>query len=446
MQLIREFDALVHATGRLWIRFLPRVGTWLLLGWLAYTTCLVTSAAVGNRWGPAGAVIFVLGVTANVVGVIFAIHALKPGLGAGPRLVEARRQFPGASGIPDTVLAPERRVDVAVLAIGPVLGVYAVWAVIDGMIRDGILWNAITGDVYEAGDFSIGRSVADLPMYVGLGFAALVLRIGWGYLVRGRQSSWWRAPLVFLEGLWVFSTFFIVLLGVRRLHTWVARRAFWREGLHAWQQFLDSLPAIRLPFDVTLPQFLQRGSIWLTEMFLPGLWQGIALPLVWLAVTAMVFGWREFRARDLLTDSLRERADRLERTDASRTLSPVVGVLTEDLRYKWLPLLHTFRLVWRSGPWVLGAYLVLSALAEVGSWALKAILFRVFASGEQAQVLRSFTAIDAVQHLITTSVLVCLYAATFDRGLAGAAGLDDSTLRPSTLQAEPVTTQAVNVQ
>ncbi len=450
MQLIREFDALVHATGRLWIRFLPQMGTWLLLGWLVYITCLMTSATLGNAYGALGSIVFVLGVTANVVSVIFAIHAVKPGLGTVERFIAAGEAASPPTEFPATVMASERRIDVAILTVGPVLGVYAVWAIVDGMISDGLVWNTIIRSFWGAGEFSISRRLADLPFYLVLGGVALIARLVYTRLVRRLRSPWWKLPLVFLEGLWVFAAFFIVLLGLRAVQNWLDERAFWREGLHAWHGFLQWLPDVRLPFELTLPEALQHASIWLTEQFLPGLWQGIALPLVWLAVTAIVFGWREFRARDLLTVTLRERADQMESVSGSKRFGSLVSILTADLRDKWVPLLHAFRLIWRAGPHVLGAYLVLNALLEAGSWAFHAFLSRTFSANTQENVLRSFNAVDVVHHVAIMSLSVCLYAAAFDRGLAGAAGLvegvaPDTTGSPGVGRGESAA-QGVKVQ
>ena len=59
MPLIREFAVLTARTCTLWWRFLPQVGTWLILGWVLYTSCLLVSATIGNTYGVLGAIIFV---------------------------------------------------------------------------------------------------------------------------------------------------------------------------------------------------------------------------------------------------------------------------------------------------------------------------------------------------------------------------------------------------
>ncbi|MCC2594254.1 hypothetical protein LKO27_12640 [Tessaracoccus sp. OS52] len=426
MSLIREFVALARRMFQLWLRFLPRVGTWLLLSWLLYGLCLMGSALLGNRFGVVGPLLFVVGVTFNVVGVVFAIHELKPGLTSAERI--RARGHSDLNHIPEAVWARERRVDVAVLTIGPVLGVYAVWGLIDDMIRDGFLWNTVIQTVWNASEWSINRHPDRLPTYLALGVAALAGKSLYGWLVRRRASSWWRVPLIFLEGLWAFATFFIILLGAESVLVWLQQRRIWRDSETAWHQFLEWLPDLRLPFDLTLPEALNRAGIWLAESVLPGLWEGVALPLMWLSVVAIVFGWREFRARDLLGKNARIRSRLVDNADddVAATLGRLFNLLFADLRDKYLPLLHAFRLIWKSGPYVLGAYLILSALVSAITVAIQGALFRVFAADTAENALRAFNGIEAWREFVFVSLSVCLYAAAFDRGLADASGLVDA--------------------
>lgn len=439
MPAIGEFVALVRGTALLWWRYLPRIGTWLLTGWFLYIVCLMTSALVGSEYGPLGILLFVLGVTFNVLGVILAIHELKPGLTSAKRL--RAEGHPRSDLIPETVFVRERRVDVAVLAVGPVLGVYAVWAIIDDMIRDGFLWNTVIRSIWGATEWSINRHPDRLGLYITLGAVALVGKWVWSWLVRNRRSSWWRVPLVFLEGLLAFAVFFVALLGLEAAWGWLQQRRIWRESENAWHAFLASLPELRLPFDLTLPEIIRNVGIWLTESFIPGFWQGIALPLMWLAVVAMVFGWREFRARDLMSESIRTRTDLFEERhgDVVATIGRLIGLITSDLRNKYIPLLHALRLVWYSGPYVLGAYLVLSAVVTGLTTALTQFVLATFGVDEQANILRTFNAVDALEILTFMSLSVCLYAATFDRGLADAFRRSDPTAPdPMPSPAEPV--------
>ena len=127
--------------------------------------------------------------------------------------------------------------------------------------------------------------------------------------------------------------------------------------------------------------------------------------------------------------------------NAAKPFIPAITFLTSDLHDKWVPLLHAFRLIWRSGPFVLGAYLVLSALLDAGSWAFNAILWRLFASDSTDQVLRAFNSVELIHHVLITSVSLCLYAAVFDRGLATTAGFIDDTPLATARRAQGVKVQ-----
>lgn len=417
MPLVRSFAALVRDTLRLWLRHFPQVGTWLLLGWLLYTVSLFGSAVLGAEHRLWAVLVMVVGVIAKSVSVIFAIHSLEPGL-RSPALIRADPER--VEWLPEGIGRREPKIDVAILAIGPLLAVYSVWGIIDDMVRDGLTWNGVV-HTFAPEDWAFSLSSRLLPTFLGVGAVALVLRLVFTRVVRKSTSAWARSPLILLEGLWVFSTFFIVLLGLRQFQNWLVARRVWRDSETNWHRFLEWLPDVRLAFDLTLPEALARAGTWFLEDFFPAVWEGIALPLVWLAIVAIVFGWREFNARDLLGSRLAERSAGLDRAPSS--LTRVASWLTADLRDKYLPLLHAFRLIWRSGPYVLGSYLVLCALVSVGGHALSTGLLATFAVGDQRDLFRSFNAIDAVRTLLVTGLSICLYAATFDRALSDAARL-----------------------
>ena len=90
-----------------------------------------------------------------------------------------------------------------------------------------------------------------------------------------------------------FASALAVLAGLGRLVEWVTSRAVWQGLSSGWHAFLGVLPDLRLPFDLTLPEALAELAGWLTRPLMPGVWSAVLLPLVWVALTAVVFGWRE---------------------------------------------------------------------------------------------------------------------------------------------------------
>lgn len=408
MQLVREFDALVRGTLSLWARFLPQIITWLAMGWFGFTACVIGSTLLGQ--GIVSMVVFAIGIAFAVVGQIFAIHALKPGL----TTTQDPTALGAAAAVPPSVFARERNVDVAILTIAPVLGVYAVWNMLDDMIREGFFWNALIRSIGDTENWSVSFNRALLPGYLAVGVVSLALRLIWARVARHRRAAW-RIPVLFFEGLWAFATFFIAIMLLREAQGWLARRKFWRDATNDWHAFLEWLPDFKLPFDLTLPQFLARAGDWFVEEVFPGLWQGVALPLVWLAVAAIVMGWREFRARDLLSG----RAARVVPTTDGppSSFERVITLATADLRDKYVPLAHAFRLIWHSGPYVLGAYLMLFAILRVIEMDARHLMYRFFAAGDTTDLFRALNAIDAIGDLVFTSLTTCLIVAAFDRGL-----------------------------
>lgn len=431
MPLVRELLRLAHATLQMWLRFFPVLGIALGMGWIVYTLGLVGSATLGTTADPLPSIVFALGVCGSVVGMIMAIASLNPGMQAPGLLARQPEVLTEDSPVPREVFKKERPVEIALATIGPVMAVYAVWALLDDMIRDGLVWNIMLQG-HGNPTWSVSLASDRFTTYLGIGVGALFLRIVWGAITKNR-SSWWRAPLVFFEGLWTAMSFFVVLGLIRIAQDWMWTREFYAVLERRWYEFIGSLPEIRLPFSTTLPEAVLALSRWVTESLLPGMWVGVVLPLMWLAVTAMVFGWREFNLKDLLRRDFREATEqRLQRSASFRVLARF-GFVVDDLRTKYIPLIHAWRLVWRAGPFLLGAFLILSALLDALGYLLGTIALEISSRIDQTVAV---LAADFAGHVVMASISVCLYAITFDRSvkealrLAPPAGSVDLSVLP----------------
>ncbi len=442
MPLLRELLRLSRATVHMWLRFFPVLGIALGIGWIIYTLGLVGSATLGTTADPLPSIVFALGVCGSVVGMIMAIAALKPGMQAPGLLVARPEALTDDGPVPREVFKQERPVEIALTTIGPVMAVYAVWALLDQMIRDGLLWNMMLQG-YGNPTWSVSLAADRFPTYLAVGVGALVLRIVWGAITR-RRSSWWRAPLVFFEGLWTAMSFFVVLGLLNIVQEWMWTREFYAVLERGWYDFIASLPQLRLPFDTTLPEAVLVVSRWVSESLLPGIWIGVVLPLMWLTVTAMVFGWREFNLKDLLKRETRERVEQrlqwTQRSTSYRILSRF-GFLVDDLRTKYIPLIHAWRLVWRAGPFLLGAFLILSALLAALGHLLGTIALEITSRIDQTIAL---LAADFAARVLLASLSVCLYAVAFDRSvkealhLAPPAGSSDLSSLPPPVASRPM--------
>jgi hypothetical protein len=342
-----------------------------------------------------------------------------------PRLLAGRPR----PGVPSTVFDTETPLRTLGLALGPFLAVYSLWGMVDERVHALFRVNA---QAFGLAPEEWSVSFARWPAYAGIAVVALVLRIGLNAVLVRAGQRWLRVPVVLCEGTWVFSSFFVLGRLIGPVWTWLTSRAFWVGTENAWYQFAAGLPNWRLPFGTwTLPHTVQEGWGWFWAAFLPGLSLSILLPLVWLALAAVVHGWREFRAMDLLTG-----------TPARRGIRPSLprwaDWLTADLRGKYLPVASSLRLILAAGPRFVGAYLILATVLRIGEQWL-AWLFAVTAGVRPVSVGLALSYLwDLIAGFLAMTLLAALYLAAFDRGITETAAVrhtqpaqDLSSMTPS---------------
>ncbi|WP_425310118.1 hypothetical protein AADG42_15710 [Ammonicoccus fulvus] len=424
MKLVGELWALGRETVRLWWRRLPVLGSWFLIGWIGLTTGTHLSVWLGGNHRTLATLAFVGGVMIQVVATIAMVHALWRDLRSPRNFARLNHRADELHAIPDSVFRRASLSKTLLLSIGPFLAVYAVWSLIDGWVADLTIWNqAVNPSGIGEQSWSVTTDPSEFGLYLVIGVVAWIALRALG-LVRDRhRSSWWRASAVFLEGLWAFCLFFITIGLLTLLWHWFYRTRVFTGLAAAWAWFIDTLPAIRLPFDVALPDAVRLLSGWLAQDLLPAVWQGVGLPLAWLALVATVYGWRGFSMADALSRSRAARlSGRLEATSWGRALRTVTSLATMDVRDKYLPVIQALRLTLRSGPVLLGAYLILYALIQfIARWLDVAV---VLAAGPMDNVTRLLvqSLLTLPGSLLAQTLVVALWAATVDRGLRAALG------------------------
>ncbi len=333
----------------------------------------------------------------------------------------------------------ETALDVAALAIGPFLAVYALWGLVDDEVYALFAANIAVSGLGGTDEWSV--NLQWLGFYLVLAMVAWALRQLVGLASRRRPARPLLLLGVILEGTWTFASALALLSGLGRVVDWVTSRAVWQGLSSAWYAILDALPDLRLPFDLTLPEALHALAEWVTLTLVPGVWAAVLLPLMWLALTAVVFGWREVDARTVAAGTLaevaHERVSTRWRTGRWRSLLHRVGLLvTGDLRTKYLPVLHAFRLLWSTGPAFLAAYLVVATAVETArSWATLS-LARLLGPRDPSLALASSWAEELAIGSIFTTFAIALYAAAGRRALGsavteGAAPADSGPVRPT---------------
>jgi hypothetical protein len=396
MRAAIEGISLVSAAAGLWWRRLSQLVFVFAMAFGLHLLGLNLSVRLGPDHQIAATVVFVLAVLAQVGALVIMLWLCRP------------------AGDEETAL------DVAALAIGPFLAVYALWGLVDDEVYALFAANIAVSGLGGTDEWSV--NLQWLGFYVILAAVTWVLRQLVGLAGRQRPTRPLLLLGVILEGTWTFASALALLSGLGRVVDWVTSRTVWQGLSSAWYAVLGVLPDPRLPFDLTLPEALHAVLEWLTRTVVPGVWTAVLLPLMWLALTAVVFGRREIDARTVAAGTPAEVAhDRLVprwRTGRWRSLVHRVALLvTGDLRTKYLPVLHAFRLLWATGPAFLAAYLVVATAVETArSWATLS-LARLLGPRDPSVALASSWAEELTIGCVFTTFAIALYAAAGHRVL-----------------------------
>ena len=431
MRTATEGIRLLVAAAELWWSRLPALVAVFALGFGLHLLGLTVSARLGSAHPVLGTLVFVLAVLAKVGALVIMLWLCRP------------------------PTDHESALDVAALAIGPFLAVYAVWGLVEDEVYALFSANIAVSGLGGVDEWSI--NLQWLRFYLLLAVVVWVLRQVVGRISRARP----RRPLlllgVVLEGTWTFASALALLAGLGRAIDWISSRAVWRGLVDGWYALLGALPEIRLPFDLTLPEAVAEATRWLADTLLPGLWSAVLLPMVWLALTSVVYGYRDVDAHSVAVGAVwdsssgrgasgRGASGRGAETrrggprnlDRWRLLARRVGiVVTTDLRTKYLPVVYALGMLWRVGPRFLAAYLVLATAVESGrAWTVLGVA-RLLGPRDQDVALAWSWAEELAIGCVFTSVAVAVYAAAARRARdaevsGGSAPAADSADHPTT--------------
>ena len=400
MRTATEGIRLLVAAAELWWRHLPALVGVFAVGFGLHLLGLSSSVRLGSAHPILGTLVFVLAVLAKVGALVIMLWWCRP------------------------PTDHESALDVAALAIGPFLAVYAVWGLVEDELYALFSANIAVSGLGGIAEWSI--NLQWLRFYLVLAVVVWVLRQVVGRLSRARPHRPLLVLGVVLEGIWTFASALAVLAGIGRVLDWLGSRAVWRWLLDGWYAGLALLPEVRLPFDLTLPETVAGLARWLGDTLLPGVWSAVLLPLVWLALTTVVYGYRDLDAHTVAAgavwDTTRRRVTGRsagERSAGSwRSLLPTAGLaLTADLRTKYLPVLHAGGLLWRTGPRFLAAYLVLATgVTTLQAWAELGVA-RLLGPRDPYVALAWSWAEELLVGCLFTTAAVALYAAAGRRAL-----------------------------
>lgn len=389
--------------GRLLWRHWPALLFWFFAQRVAYDALLGLAVVLGERSVLLSYGAVALLIVAQLVALIGMFLVLRPSL--------STMQAP-AGGVPQVATRPW--LNVLAVALLPFFAYYATWGLLDGIKRDFSL-SYIFGVSFERRE-----SLQDILSLRGLWIALVVswaLRAFAKRRFAATAHGAWAVVVAVCEAYWLFVGAAVVAKGYGAAKDWWHARAVY-VGVTAWWQNpfvgLVSLAPLKRAVDPAWGFIAMAAG-------------AVVMPLVWLAITALIYGLDLRRAGriDAADAHLRLAARRYRNLDLvwRRALDNVSAGWTS----KGVPILNSIRLVLRAG---LPALLVLCvgwqllSFIDAHAWriAVEAIgphewrEWRVLASPVSLLVNGPMSLRPA---LFTELLRVVLLAATFDRAVAG---------------------------
>jgi hypothetical protein len=337
---------LLRLTGRLFAAYWPVLFFWFLVQHVTHRPLLDASVRLGLFNRPLGFLGLAILVVVQLLCTIAMLQALRPGMSSLAQVGDGlRARFRGG-----------HLADAIAVALLPFFAYYATW----GLLRD------IVGQY----SYELLRHIAGLGLPGPLDIIkapGLWVTIAITYFVRSisvkwhdrTKSPWWSILATICEAYWVFLGVLAIASYKQMPWDWWHHRIVYVEWQRWWDNPRDFLGPIKLAIDPVLALGMEGIRV-------------AILPLVWLAIAAIIYG-HDVRASGDLTES-HARVTRLHARYARlpRVLQWMAESWSDGWRKKALPVVNSLRLLLRAGlrP-ALALCVCYVALQFVCSWAFR---------------------------------------------------------------------------
>jgi len=396
--------AVIARAGRLLAAHGPALLAWMLGGTLAHFLLLKLAALVGARSAVGGILLVPLAALALLVAYVAMLLVLRDGMSS----LRALAPPPGASD-------SDRRARRAAFLSGvlggilPFFAFYAAWGFlrtdVAAYLNDAFEWQFAWGlqAVAEGTTFDRSGTIDDLgvnPLTVGILVIAFAGRSAF-------KRFGTRLPrlvgvfAVYLEALWVYLAAYVLADLIGTFTSWVQTRqglvwlADLRAGLTGW------LEPLGFAWDAVEWALGEAGGIML-------------LPLAWLTIAGVIYGQAVKADAPRLAvrrlDGIRTRYGAVPQR-VRRRLSDLWGGATGRFRPIWAAIV----LMWRAGPVLIGAYVLLFTIITLGEQWLMIAVSRAVGPHDLLDVWAPITlAIVTGVGVIVEPVRIALIASTYD--------------------------------
>ena len=425
--MVTDLRILLVDTARVWWRLLPVIMAVYLLGWLGAELTLRVAVIVGDISPWLTLILFAFHFVCILSATVVILNLAGRELGIRELLPDEERALDDRDTSFSRLLA---------ITLLPFLGMYAAFGQVDEaanrlvvqqMVRYGFVSDqpTVLGALY---DLSANRLPLLVALIVGLYVTRRLVD-----LVHDR-SGWRVAGLAVV----LIESFFILVLvmgGIRVFQTfgiWLRGRAF-VQWLAAIKNEVAEFLAI---FRIDLPAILERLGTFFAEQVWPIFLDVLTAPLLWLAVAALVFGsrvlslaelWRKGQPYAARVPGASVFARYAEKRALRQVGPPPVGVrlaaaptrqaFLGDVDDKYLPTLHSLRLVLRAGALFLGSFILAYSLVLIAQNYFGTLLHWLIGGREYIFWVRWEPVFDLLQIAPFETLRLCLLAVAFRRCL-----------------------------
>lgn len=280
MAMLKDIGGLVALATRLFARFWPQLMLIAALGLIARAFLLEAAVSVGLKAPLGGMVVLSLVVLVKLLVVIGMFATLTPGL---PALAALRGTAPAAAAPVPKGPATNQLLLITAAAILPFFAYYAAWGFLADTVRE---YSRLALDRVAFGE--------RVQIFELLRSRSLIAVIAVCWLVRWfakransrAPSSWLRFVIVAADASWIFIGLYALDKWKDDLIAWIGAGAV-LEGLEAsLAGFVQEARAAAAASDV--PVEFRKPDVFTV---LQGLFFYALLPLIWLVLTAIIYGY-----------------------------------------------------------------------------------------------------------------------------------------------------------
>ncbi|HEU4986515.1 MAG TPA: hypothetical protein VFT89_05555 [Rhizobiaceae bacterium] len=338
--MLADVAAPFALTFRLLWRFWPQLVALVLVGIIAHDLLLYFAANAAFVSQMLGLALLTLVALAQLILTVAMFRVLLPGL---PEIREAQAE----AASPGTGKGGSAFATMVTIALLPFFAYYAAWGFLGDTVRQ---YSRAVLDMVPFGESMRPLDVLDSRWLVVSVLISWVIR-RFAKFMQGRSAaSFWQIVVVICETNWIFVGLYVISRWKDEFFDWIMGRNFWSyfTAMNDWI-VSSAHAATMVPVEVS--------SIGLATT-LNNLFWYMMLPVIWLVMTALIYGYDVRDEKELMR--IHRRVEQFgERYKAvPKFLRDFVEHFIRGYRSRYLPIANGVRITLHSGVLLIAALIV----------------------------------------------------------------------------------------